>query len=190
MRNSKKVYGIGIADISTLNEDGSQLKCYSLWKAMMSRCYSDKVHAIRPTYVDCSVVHEWTVLSVFKEWFDANYIPGFHLDKDILCEGNKIYCPEYCVFVPAEINTLIGGKTQKGGGIVGTSLVQSGNYTASIRKNGVKFNLGTYASQSEAFNVYKHNKELYIKEVAFRHYGLGNIGFSVFNALVDYEIKA
>lgn len=28
------------------------------------------------------------------------------LDKDILNKGNKVYCPENCIFVPRRINNL------------------------------------------------------------------------------------
>ena len=31
----------------------------------------------------------------------------YHLDKDILVKGNKVYSPETCCFVPQEINSLL-----------------------------------------------------------------------------------
>lgn len=41
---------------------------------------------------------------------DENWKPhmeGWHLDKDILLKGNKVYSPETCAFVPAKINSLL-----------------------------------------------------------------------------------
>lgn len=42
-----------------------------------------------------------------KKFYDENYKEGFQLDKDILKIGNKIYCQEYCRFVPNYLNSLL-----------------------------------------------------------------------------------
>ena len=34
------------------------------------------------------------------------------LDKDIKIEGNKIYSPETCMFIPKEINVVFSHKTK------------------------------------------------------------------------------
>ena len=69
-----------------------------------------KYHARSPAYIGCEVCKEWHKLSAFKKWFDENYIEGYELDKDILIEGNKLYSPATCCFVPKEINRLFENK--------------------------------------------------------------------------------
>lgn len=81
---------------------------YKAWKSMLERSYSKKSHLKRPTYKDVTVCAEWHNFQVFAAWFEDNYNPetmqGWHLDKDILIKGNKIYSSETCCFVPGEVN--------------------------------------------------------------------------------------
>lgn len=86
---------------------GKHLKYYRVWVSMLRRCYSEKYHLSMPTYIGCSVCDEWKTLSVFKKWHDANYVKGFHLDKDLLVEGNKVYSPETCIYASPTINVLL-----------------------------------------------------------------------------------
>ena len=37
------------------------------------------------------------------------------IDKDILYKGNKIYCPEKCIFVPFSINSLFTKRQNRRG---------------------------------------------------------------------------
>ena len=75
---------------------------YVIWDNMVQRC---KSHI---NYTDIVVCEEWLNFSNFTEWMESNYNPetmqGWHLDKDILVKGNKIYSPKTCCFVPQEIN--------------------------------------------------------------------------------------
>ena len=74
------ICGIGISDLSHIHGTDA----YTHWKGMIRRCYDKKSLKTRPTYSDCTVCKEWLRFSVFKEWFDKNYIQGYALDKDIL----------------------------------------------------------------------------------------------------------
>ena len=106
--NKKLVCGMGTNDLDEpAYINGKQLKFYNVWKSMICRCYSEKCQARFPTYRDCSVCNDWLLLSKFKEWFDANYRTGMSLDKDILIQGNKVYSPDTCRFVPEYINSLL-----------------------------------------------------------------------------------
>lgn len=108
MKTTKLVYGVGINDLTEpVRVNGKSLKFYNTWSHMLNRCYSDKCQAKRPTYVGCFVCDEWLILSNFREWFNANYRTGMELDKDILIQGNKVYSPEACRFVPGYINSLM-----------------------------------------------------------------------------------
>lgn len=102
------IYGVGFIGIgehkSRLN--GKQSKMYNVWLAMIQRCYSHDFQNNNKTYIGCSVCLEWHDYQNFAEWFVANYIEGYHLDKDIKVEGNKIYSPSYCLFVSQKENTV------------------------------------------------------------------------------------
>ncbi len=107
-KKNKLVHGVGVNDYEeAILVNGKNIDSYSCWSKMLERCYSAKLHFRYPTYIECSVYEEWKYFSNFKQWYDANYRDGFHLDKDILVEGNKVYSPDTCVFVPKYLNLLL-----------------------------------------------------------------------------------
>ena len=81
---------------------------YRAWTKMLERCYNRAYQAKYPTYVGCSVAHEWLNFSAFRAWMVNQDHDGKHLDKDILLPGNKVYGPDTCVFVSAKLNTFMG----------------------------------------------------------------------------------
>ena len=101
--------GFGYIDIEGASIGRNMTKEYRLWNNMINRCYNEKELNRNPTYKDCHVSEDWRYLSNFKEW--CNRQIGFeqedwHLDKDILVKGNKVYSEDTCCFVPKEINLL------------------------------------------------------------------------------------
>lgn len=68
---------------------------------MLKRCYS--IHNGK-SYKDCSVCDEWLTFSNFRAWMEQQDWKDKELDKDLLVEGNLIYSPEACMFVPRELN--------------------------------------------------------------------------------------
>jgi len=81
-------------------------KAYAIWKGMLVRCYSDTALIKAPTYRNCTVVPEWHNYQNFAPWFQASYIEGCHLDKDIKVQGNKSYGPDTCMFVTVSANAI------------------------------------------------------------------------------------
>lgn len=87
-------------------------KQWIVWSSMIRRCY-DGNQASNPRfmmYSDCIVHESWKLSSTFGDW--ATVQKGFNeegskIDKDILFNGNKIYSPETCCFVPNEINMAL-----------------------------------------------------------------------------------
>lgn len=103
---SPHVFGVGFNGIGPHLpwENGKDTKVYSVWHSMLTRCYSKAYQKKQPTYIGCIVCEEWHNFQTFGDWFVDNYIDGYHLDKDIVFEGNKVYSPETCVFVSRNEN--------------------------------------------------------------------------------------
>ena len=98
-------FGIGKYKAFTTSTKKST-KQYKTWIGMLERCYSEKCHKKFPSYIDCTVCKEWLNYQNFAAWFDGHYINGFELDKDIISDGNKVYCPEFCKFVSKKDNII------------------------------------------------------------------------------------
>ena len=110
------IYGVGITENSEFNSRSPQ---YQKWFDMIRRCYDPIYLNNKPTYRDCFVEDTLLYLQNFGEWYNENYyeIQGenIHLDKDILCKGNKIYSTENMVFVPEGINSLFTSRVNHRG---------------------------------------------------------------------------
>lgn len=81
---------------------------YVKWYSMLYRCYNLSCQEKNPTYVGCSVHPLWHGAESFLGWYDSYPYKeaDWHLDKDILISGNKVYGPETCCIVPREINNF------------------------------------------------------------------------------------
>ena len=131
------------------------------------------------------------------EWINKNYyeVPGerMHLDKDILCKGNKIYSRDKCIFVPEGINKLFTKcDNARGENPIGASLTSSGNYEVRCRNGyGEPVYLGSYSTKDEAFNVYKEYKEKVIKKVIDSYEGKIPEPFysKLKTAMYNYEVE-
>ena len=170
---SPSVYGVGILGTkypSTIN--GIHTKEYKLWQNMLVRCYSDSSKKRRPTYEGCEVSDNFKNYEYFYEWCHKQI--GFsnqdwHLDKDLLVKGNKVYSETTCVFLPNEINSLLTKRTaSRGEYLIGVSWDKRGMaFISRVRKNkGRSEYLGSFNTELEAFNAYKQAKESFIKEQA------------------------
>jgi len=159
------------------------------WCEMLKRCY---YKSEIQTYVGCTVDEQWLNYKNFEDWCNKNYNPktmqGWHLDKDILQKGNKIYSPETCCFVPREINNLlIKSNSRRGKYPIGVSYLRN-RFTAHIGLgNNIRTLLGIFSTPEEAFQAYKVAKERHIKEVADRW--KEQITEEVYNALYNYQVE-
>ena len=183
---------IGVGKYSSKDEG-----LYYLWKSMLLRSYDDKYHEKYPTYKDVEVCDEWLNFQNFADWcsnqkfFNAKDEKerSYHLDKDILVRGSKIYSPDTCCFVPSEVNTLLLKRDKsRGSCLIGVSKCKTtGNYLAQIRHKGKFVYLGYYSTENEAFQAYKKAKEDYIKEVAEKW--RKKIDDKVYQALLTYQVE-
>lgn len=121
MSSRKLVYGVGVNDadynVVTLNDYGKSVVCpyYDRWHSMLRRCYGKKELIRNPSYKGSSVCSEWLTFSNFRKWMETQDWEGKHLDKDLLVKGNRVYCPECCVFVSKLTNTFILDSLRKRG---------------------------------------------------------------------------
>lgn len=188
--NYKFLYGIGYlgeGDYKTSIGE-NVFKYYRVWYSMFLRCYSEKHKKEFPSYIGCSVNERWHNFQNFVKWYEKNYNPeimkGWHLDKDILVKGNKVYSPKTCAFVPAEINTLFLRCNKSRGNLpIGVSRAKSGKFIATLKKK----ILGKFKTPEEAFKAYKTAKEAYIKEIAEKW--RGKISEKVYDALHKYQVE-
>lgn len=179
MSKTKLVCGIGRNDyngtVSFRDENGKKQphKFYSQWQGMMMRCYNPKWLEKYPTYIGCEVDPEWHSLSEFKEWVDGTYVDGYHLDKDLLITGNKIYSPQTCCWLPSELNQFLTNKNSKKGEFpVGVCFHKpSKKYLAQIRINNNQKNLGYFYTPEEAHQVYSVAKQQHLITLLQRYAG-------------------
>ena len=189
MKAKKKIFGIGIDDSTASSNQTAHYK----WYRMLERCYSERYLAKKPTYRGCCVCDEWLTFSNFEKWFsdpDKGYCERYHLDKDILVKGNKIYSPNTCCFVPQEINSLFIKDNSKRGSLpIGVTNGYKGSFVAQVNFCGVIQYLGKYDTKEQAFNAYKKEKEVIVKILGDEYYKRGLITEKVYKALLNYKVE-
>lgn len=192
-KRSRHVFGVGINDYDkeVTDNDGRVIKSYRIWSGVIKRCYDEKTQKKAPAYIGCTVCDEWKYFSNFKKWFDKHYIEDYQLDKDILVQGNRIYSPNTCCFVPQRINTiLLDCRASRGKYKIGVSYHKRNNkYGASVNMNGKLKHLGYFTTEEEAYKEYCKNKKEIIKSTALEYLNKGEISEEVCNALLNYKIQ-
>ena len=188
------VYGVGIVGNKYPTMiNGVRTKEYGLWVRMLERCYSDSFKKKNPTYIDCEVSDKFKNYEYFYEWchnqvgFGNN---GWHLDKDLLAKGNKVYSESTCVFLPSEINTILVKCTaSRGEHLIGVYWHKTNKaFAAQVSKSkGYSEHLEFFNTEIEAFKAYKIAKESFIKEQANKW--KSQIDPRAYNALMNYEVN-
>lgn len=160
-RSSKLVFGVGVNDVefkigAVLDGKKINHRAYSAWLGILERCYSEKKLSIRPTYAGCFVSDDWVYFSNFFGWWKLNHVDGWHIDKDLIFPGNKEYCAEKCLYIPAWLNTFTNEHAAtKGLYPIGVSYEQqSKKFKAKICHMGKHINLGRYSSPESAHNAW------------------------------------
>ena len=157
----KTLYGVGVMGYGKYSSL-THRTAYDAWANMLERCYSPRCLKKHPTYIGCTVADEWHSFQNFVEWFDKNYIQGYHLDKDLTILGNKEYSPSTCVFVPRWLNNiLLDSKASRGVYPVGVTYLD-GKYRARFSCNGVCSYLGLFGTPELAYMAYCKAKGSYL----------------------------
>ena len=138
---SPSVYGVGVIGTKYLvSEDGRDTKEYTLWNNMLNRCYNDTYKNKNQTYTGCEASENFKSYEYFYEWCNEQVgfgNEGWHLDKDLLVKGNKIYSEDTCVFLPHEINQILVKRTaSRGNHLIGVYYHKRGKvFMAQVSKN-------------------------------------------------------
>ena len=172
--------------------NGIRTKQYAVWRNMIERCHSAGYSLRNETYKDSYVSDNFKSFSYFYEWcqkqigFKNN---GWHLDKDILIKGNKVYSEDVCVFVPGEINKLLTkSDASRGDCLIGVSFDRSkGLFESHLRVNGKLRFLGYFSDEISAHKKYKEEKEAHVKNIATKWAGL--IDHRAYDALMEYKVE-
>ncbi len=106
---AKTVFGVGCIGVGEhkAHTKGADTKAFSIWRAMLRRCYYRGSQHHQPSYEGGRVAKEWHNFQTFAEWFEENYPTDgkrYQLDKDIITPGNKVYSPKACSFVTQQEN--------------------------------------------------------------------------------------
>lgn len=137
---------------------GYDVDIYKMWYNMLYRANKQG-----GSYKDSSVCQEWLYFPNFHDWAKKQkYQKGWHLDKDIIVRGNKMYSPYTCCFLPPEINTFF----EKSNNAVGYGMNRSKTkYVSFIRSKGKKLHLGTFDTKEEAQMAYITKKKELLEEL-------------------------
>ena len=164
---------------------------YKHWGSMYQRCYDEKFQKKSHTYTGCSVDPQWYNFQEFAEWHHwqkGSERDGWHLDKDIIKKGNRVYSPEFCVLVPSEVNNLLQtNKLSRGDLPIGVTFAQNGKFRAQWQENGIQQYSLVHTDVVTCFSIYKENKERVVKEVANKW--AGQIDERVYLTLMAYEVN-
>ena len=191
----KTVYGKGYLGVGEYQGsiEGVQTSQYKEWRGMLTRCYSNEYHKSYPTYINTQVCEEWLNFQNFAKWYEDNYYEvdnqTMHLDKDIITKGNKLYCPDKCVFVPHELNLLFTKNDSKRGQyLIGVYYDKRRHkFKSACRRYGKKVGLGSFDSEEEAFYAYKEFKEETIRLMAEEY--KDKIPMKLYNGLMSYKVE-
>lgn len=190
----KLIYGVGYNDKTRpVQTDKIPIKAYSKWSRMLRRCYSNSYLEESPSYIACEVGENFKNYSYFHDWYNTQIGASnteWHLDKDILIKGNKLYSEDTCVIVPQEINKLMtknaGRKRDLPIGVC-YHISEKRYYATCNRGKDELAYIGRFLCPIEAFYAYKKVKEDFIKQQAEKY--KDRIDPRAYEALMNYEVE-
>lgn len=189
---NKSVCGVGYLGVGRhrATDCGVLTPAYRAWTGALTRCYSEESRHKWESYKDCTVHEDWHNFQVFAEWYSSqeNFGCGYHLDKDLLVQGNRVYSEDTCCLIPEQVNYAIAGKKSSSRGVPEGVCVDKryNKYNSSISRFGRDVYLGFFEDAEEAHKVYRVAKKEYLIELAelFK----GKISKSAYLALLNWSL--
>lgn len=161
---------------------------YVTWTSMLGRCYSPNIQLRSSSYIGYTVDPEWHNFQVFAEWYcnQPHYNKGYHLDKDLLSVGVKIYSPSTCCLIPDIINIALITRNGNGNKYPPGVSKNNNQYTATIRRGGKpRIAIGCKTVEQAAL-LYKIKKEEYVHQLADEYKDV--ITVKVYKALLKWKV--
>lgn len=200
---TKKYYNSKGTYRTRIPPENKKTKECQLWENIRIRCeYLPKINENRfGKYSDVSCCEEWLDFQNFAEWFykikqSGYYKSDWQLDKDLLLKDNKIYCPEYCVFLPTEINKALNTKSRCRGELplglsfrIRKKIVNRNKIYVNFVCKDEQFTYRNVVNPDEiekGFYLYKTAREKYIKHLAEKY--KEDIDPRAYKALIQYEV--
>ncbi len=179
------VYGVGYAGVGKYKKyvNKKLTSSYVRWCGILLRCYRRE-----SSHRDVTVCREWLNYQNFAQWYEDNWkshMIGWHIDKDILIKGNKIYSPNTCRFVPQEINyAFIKCEKSRGMLPIGVSYNKREKKFISVMSISGRW---YFDNINETFKTYKEAKEYSIKNLAtdWRYI----ICHEIYEAMMNYQVE-
>lgn len=187
------IYGVGYMGVGEYDFKSNK-QAHSHFTSMFERCYDLVAMQKRQTYVDCVVREDWHDFQRFTSWCTKQIGFGrekWQLDKDILVKGNKTYAPEFCCFVPSDINALFTKREAcRGAYPIGVYEYSEGVFRAACSNEFLeekRFSGKLRKTVEEAFQDYKEYKEMVIKQRA--DFYKDQLEPRVYEALYNYKVE-
>ena len=189
LQNNDLVFGIGIND--EITPATKCHKAYNHWQMILKKCFDQEYKAQHPTYKNVTMCEEWKRFSVFKKWFDSNYVEGYDLDKDLLSDnGRKMYSPDTCCFIPHNLNVLLCSKKLGKDGFPRGIRKESRSYAVRVfLHKGKRIRIGKIRSIDEAIDIYNKIKREDMASVALEYYKNGLITKRVYDGFLNYDFR-
>lgn len=103
------VFGVGCIGVGThkAHHKGADTPVYSVWRAMLRRCYYRGSKHHQRSYEGVTVCAAWLNFQTFADWYAAHHPAdgrAYQLDKDTIDPDAMCYGPETCSFVTQQSN--------------------------------------------------------------------------------------
>lgn len=163
--NHPRLLGVGYLGVGKYSYKEHK-EAYIAWRGAIVRGHCNIYKKKRLTYKDCYVCDEWHNFQVFADWYcnHESYGLGYHLDKDLLVKGNKVYSPDTCTMIPNHLNKLIGDNYKKDGDLPLGVTVSGKKYKARLNHRDGNIYLGVFENAGNAANAYAKAKESLVRK--------------------------